>query len=280
MATPSLTRHEVPGALGPILVDVRAGGRASPRPAVVIVHGFKGFKDWGMFPPLAERLARAGMTAVSFNMSGSGVDDAGDFTLPERFGRNTYSAELADLDRVLSALAAGELGVPGPTGIGLVGHSRGGGIAILQAAGDERVQALVTWSAIATVDRWSEEAKAAWRRRGHVNIQNSRTGQVFPLRTDVLDDLEQHGEGSLNILKAAAAIGMPWLIVHGARDETVDLADAEALKAASGRDSTQLVVIAGAGHTFYAVHPWQGAGPEVAEAFDTTAAFLSRHLAS
>ena len=60
MATPTLTRHVLGGVLGPILVDVRAAGRDSPRPAVVVLHGFKGFKDWGMFPPLADRLARAG----------------------------------------------------------------------------------------------------------------------------------------------------------------------------------------------------------------------------
>jgi hypothetical protein len=40
MATPSLTRHRLPGALGEILIDVRAGGRGTPRPAVIVVHGF------------------------------------------------------------------------------------------------------------------------------------------------------------------------------------------------------------------------------------------------
>ena len=97
MATPTLTRHSLDGALGPVAIDVRAGGREAPRPAVVVLHGFKGFKDWGMFPPLAERLARAGFSAVSLNVSGSGVDAAGSFAYPERFGHNTYSAELADL---------------------------------------------------------------------------------------------------------------------------------------------------------------------------------------
>ena len=82
MATPSLTKHSLPGSLGEILIDVRAGGRTSSRPAVVVLHGFKGFKDWGMFPPLSQRLAQAGFTVVSPNLSGSGVDDAGDFSLP------------------------------------------------------------------------------------------------------------------------------------------------------------------------------------------------------
>jgi len=46
VATPTLSTHVLPGALGEIFVDVRAAGRSQPRPAVVIVHGFKGFKDW------------------------------------------------------------------------------------------------------------------------------------------------------------------------------------------------------------------------------------------
>src|ERR671920_1591231 len=155
MATSTLTKHSLTGTLGPLLIDVRAAGRKVARPAVVVVHGFKGFKDWGMFPHLAERLALAGFSAVSFNLSGSGVDDAGEFTLPDRFGHNTFSAELQDLNRVLDALVMGELGTAPPTSVGLVGHSRGGGVAVLQAARDRRVRALVTWAAISRVERWS-----------------------------------------------------------------------------------------------------------------------------
>src|ERR687896_1174505 len=148
MATPTLTKHSLAGSLGQLLIDVRSGGRSSSRPAVIVVHGFKGFKDWGMFPPLTDRLAQAGFTAVSFNLSGSGVDDAGDFSLPDRFAHNTFSAELQDLNQILDALMSGALGLPVPTSLGLIGHSRGGGIAALQAARDSRVRALVTWAAI------------------------------------------------------------------------------------------------------------------------------------
>src|SRR3954469_18486308 len=111
MATPTLSKHALSGALGPILIDVRSGGRSSSRPAVVVVHGFKGFKDWGMFPHLAERLALAGLTALTLNLSGSGVDDAGEFSLPDRFGHNTFSAELQDVRGVIDSLMAGSLGV-------------------------------------------------------------------------------------------------------------------------------------------------------------------------
>lgn len=102
---------------------------------MVICHGFKGFKDWGFFPHLAERLARAGFTAVSFNFSGSGVGEDGE----------TFVARaLRDLDIVLGALNRGDLG-PKPTVDGLYGHGLGGAVAVLRATRDPAMWALVTW---------------------------------------------------------------------------------------------------------------------------------------
>lgn len=275
MATPSLTKHTLNGALGPILVDVLAAGRDSPRPAVVIAHGFKGFKDWGMFPVLAARLARAGHTAVSFNMSGSGVDDRGEGAWPERFGHNTFSAELADLATVIDALIAGQLGVARPTALGLVGHSRGGGIAILQAGRDERVRALATWAAISHVDRYPGQ-EADWRARGHIVIENSRTKEQLPLYTDLLDDIERNRGGSLDIRAAAARITAPWLIIHGTADPTVPSAEAEALAKASGSPSTKLLLVEGAGHTFGATHPLGALTSELGQVIDRTVEWMGR----
>ena len=255
MATPTLTRHTLPGTLGEIFVDVRAAGRDASRPAAVLVHGFKGFKDWAFFPPLAERLARAGFTAVSFNMSGSGVDAAGQGTLPERFSCNTYGAELADLATVVDALAEGRLGAVPPAGIGMVGHSRGGGIAVLHTARDRRVRGLVTWAAIADVMRWDPREREGWRARGHLDIVNSRTGQVIPLSTALLDEIESR-PAALDVERAAAGIEVPWLIIHGTADDSVPIEDAERLERASGRASTRRLTIAGGNHGFGAGHPW------------------------
>ena len=278
MSTPTLTHHQIPGALGPLLIDVRGGGRTSPRPAVVVIHGFKGFKDWGMFPPAAERLAQAGFTVVTFNFSGSGVDAQGEFAFADPFGRNTYSLELEDIDRVLAALEHGELGTAAPSSLGLLGHSRGGGGAILHAAGDPRIRALVTWSAIATVDRWPAATRESWRQRGILDIVNARTGQVLPLYTDLLDDLEQNGGGSLDIEAAAARMAAPWLIVHGTDDETVAFADAERLRAASAAPVTELLAVEGAGHTFGTVHPWAGMPPEFDQVLRASTTWFARHL--
>jgi dienelactone hydrolase len=280
MATPTHTRHLVDGSLGEILIDVRAAGRDSPRPAIVIVHGFKGFKDWGMFPPLGDRLARAGFATVTFNLSGSGVNDTGEFDRPERFGRNTFSAELQDLGLVLDALVRGELGVAAPTTIGLVGHSRGGGIAVLHAAGDPRVRALVTWAAISSVERWSAQEVAEWRQKGAKEIVNARTGQRLPLYTDVLDDVERNAT-SLDILGAAARLQIPWLIVHGTEDESVSHLESEALRAASPISTTRLLAIDGGGHTFGAGHPWNPQThdtPALRRVFDLTLAWFAAHL--
>ena len=278
MATATLTRHELPGVLGPLLIDVRSGGRTSPRPAVVVVHGFKGFKDWGMFPPAAERLAQAGLTVVTFNLSGSGVDAEGEFTLADRFGRNRYSIELADVARVIDALERGELGTAAPSSLGLLGHSRGGGDAVLHAAEDPRVRALATWAAVSRVDRWTPEAHASWRERGVLDVVNARTGQVLPLYTDVLDDVEQQGQGTLDIAAAAGRLAAPWLIVHGRDDESVPFAEAERLRAASGAAVTELLAIDGTGHTFGTVHPWAGMPAEFDRVLRATTTWFARHL--
>src|SRR6185295_3101659 len=139
------------------------------RPAVVICHGFKGFMEWGFFPYVASLLAGRGFVAVRFNLSGAGMRP-GDEMVTDlgAFRENTYSRELADLLAVLAAL--GETIAPGRVDrrrLGLFGHSRGGGDALLAAARPpwrERVRALVTWASIADVDRFTSEQKEEWRR--------------------------------------------------------------------------------------------------------------------
>jgi pimeloyl-ACP methyl ester carboxylesterase len=276
MATPTLSRHRVDGVLGPLLIDLRTSDRSEVRPAVVIVHGFKGFKDWGMFPPLAERVARAGFHTVSFNLSGSGVDDAGEFTFPERFGHNTFSAELEDLRLVLDALADGRLGTPATSDVGLIGHSRGGGIAVIAASRDPRVRALVTWAAISRVNRWTSEVPR-WRRDGRLDVVNSRTGQVLPLYADVLDDITRNA-AALDISDAASRVTAPWLLLHGTGDTSVPVEEAQVLAQAAADHPPRVMLLEGAGHTFGAVHPYTGVTPDLAIVFDETLKWMGRHL--
>ncbi len=278
MATPTLSKATIPGALGPVFIDVRAANRREPAPAVIVLHGFKGFKDWGMFPPFADRLAKAGFTAVCFNVSGSGVDDAGRTAFPDRFGHNTFLAEQRDLDAVLAALDAGRLGVVRPSSVGLVGHSRGGGDAILWAASQPRILALVTWAAIATVRRWNPEQCRAWRAAGRLDIVNARTKEVLPMYLDTLDEIEALGATTLDIEAAAAKVAVPWLLVHGSADEAVPLTEAYRLAAAARPKTIETLVLEGAGHTFGAQHPLAGVPPHLEQLFNASITLLTRSL--
>ncbi|MEK7667626.1 MAG: alpha/beta fold hydrolase [Gemmatimonadota bacterium] len=276
MATPRLANLRLPGSDGgPLYVDVRTGARPGEgRPTVVICHGFKGFKDWGFFPRLAERLALAGCTAVTFNFSGSGVGPASDIVdEPDRWFRQTLGNDLADLETVITHVASAA-----PPWIGLVGHSRGGGTAIIQAARDPRVRALVTWAAVAGFVRYTPAELERWRHDGRMEVVNSRTGQVLPIGTALLDDLDACGSGSLDVLAAAARVRVPWLLIHGTADETVAYAESEALAGASRSVRTNLLMVEGAGHTFGARHPWAGSTSELNQVIKATAKFLSGTL--
>jgi dienelactone hydrolase len=281
VATVKTTRFELAGADGrPVRGEVRTAGSGAGRPAVVICHGFKGFKDWGFFPHLAARLARAGISAVSFNFSSSGIGPDGEsFSEPERFARATISGDLDDLTRVSEALGAGQLaqGIVAPAGMGLFGHSRGGGVAVLRAAADPSCRCLATWAAISTTMRWDAATVARWRRDGRLDIVNTRTGQVLPVYTDFLDDLETNHD-RLDVLAAAARVSVPWMVVHGDTDESVPVVEARRLSEAAGARMTSLLIIAGGGHAFGARHPWSGTTTALDQAMEATVDWFTRHL--
>ena len=256
-------------------IDATGFGVAS---AVVVVHGFKGFKDWGFFPHAADRLAEAGHAVVTFNFSRNGVgEDLQNFTQLESFAANTLTLELEELRLVLDRVLDGTLlGAP-PQRVGLLGHSRGGGTSVVAASEDRRISSLVTWAAIAGFDRWTEEAKETWRRDGRIWIPNARTNQQMPLDVTLLRDFESNRD-RLDILRAAGRLELPWLVVHGTSDATVDPEDGRAL--AEAGPEAELLEVEGGGHTFEARHPFEGAPPELTEALDATIRHFQRTLST
>ncbi len=275
------TAFELSGADGqPLRGDVRTAKAGQDRPAVIICHGFKGFKDWGFFPHVALRLARAGITAVSFNFSGSGIGPDGQtFSEPDRFSHTTFSNDLHDIDTVMARCRAGDLvdGLVRPTRMGLLGHSRGGGTSTLYSAEHREVSALVTWAAISTVHRWEEDVVDRWRHDGKTDIVNSRTGEVLSICLDMLHDMEQNA-GRLDIEAAASTVRCPWLIVHGDADETVDVAEGRRLYAAADPNVSSIEVVKAGSHTFGAQHPWAGSTRELDRAMDVTVEWFVSQL--
>lgn len=251
------------------------------RPTVVICHGFKGFMEWGFFPYLATLLAERGFAAVRFNVSGSGMRPGDELvTDPQAFRENTYSRELGELLAVLAA--TGETIAPGRVDrdrLGLFGHSRGGANALLASARSpwrERVKALVTWAAIADVDRFTPEQKEEWRRQGELPVVNARTGQRLALGPGMLADVEGR-RAELDLLAAAAERRAPWLLVHGTEDESVPVAEAHRLAERAAGD-TELALVPGANHTFGSRHPFAGPTPHLVQALNATQRWFRRHL--
>lgn len=276
----NLTR--TPFRLTPPGADIRGDYWASASPAgdaaLVVCHGFKGFKDWGFFPWLCEQLAeRTGIPVVSFNFDGSGVRDS-DFDDLEAFSQNTFSRELWDLEAILDGLAAGRLGdldVAPVTRFGLLGHSRGGATCILKAGLRSQVRGLVTWASISSVTRYESFAEQ-WDAGETVIIPNARTKQDMPLERNVLDDMRANRE-RLDVLASAASLRIPVAVVHGTVDESVPFSDAWRIADAVG-DRARLVGVDGATHTFQAGHPFQGTTPELEEAIDASVELFTRAL--
>jgi uncharacterized protein len=250
----------------PIRGDLDAPPEA--KALVVIVHGFKGFKDWGFFPWLAGTLLAHRFAVCRFNMSHSGIDENPEtFDRLDLFAEDTYSGQIADLQKVVRYC---QERVDAP--VFLVGHSRGGGVSLLAAEGIENLSGIVTWSAISRTDRWDEATKSMWRSIGYLEVENTRTKQMMRMSPRMLDDIEAHHD-RLDILKCVTQIEQPILIIHGARDESVTVGESAEIESYAGNASR--AVIAKASHTYNAIHPLVNIPFELSMAAALTARFIS-----
>ncbi len=224
-------------------------------PMVVFVHGFKGFKDWGTHNMVAEYFAAHGLRFLKFNFTHNGTtpENPQDFADLGAFGDNTFTKEFEDLNTVITFIKSGK-DFPEPVALTLIGHSRGGGTSIIQAANDDRIDRLITWASISKFSSlWNPEDEAEWRQKGVIYNFNTRTKQYTPLKIDLLHDLEKHAR-SYDILVAAERISKPWLIIHGDEDVNVDLSQANELQKRS--KNAELFVVKHANHVFGAEHPY------------------------
>lgn len=118
---------------------------------IVFIHGFMGFKDWGCWPLIQNYFVNKGFGFCKFNISHNGttLDNPIEFIDLDAFSENNYSKELEDLNHVILWLKM-QLGND-ELKIILVGHSRGGGIALLGAK-NSAIQKVVTLAAISSIE--------------------------------------------------------------------------------------------------------------------------------
>jgi len=252
------------------------GGHDAVIGVMLICHGFKGYKDYGFFPHLAEAASAVGLIAHRFNFSHSGMTNNIDtFERPDLFEQDTWRKQSRDLGLVVAAVEGGGLdgrGLP----IIVFGHSRGG-VTTLLTAGDEdtgaRLAGVVSAASPSACSRLGPEQIEMLKKAGRIASPSSRTGQTLYVGRRVQDEIDQDPNWH-DPCRAAAAIRCPVMLIHGADDTTVPISEAHELHEA--QPNAELKIIESAGHTFNAPNPLplnQTPPPEAQQMIDTACDF-------
>ncbi len=245
----------------PVLTDLAYIDDAIKKPIVIFCHGYKGFKDWGAWDIMGEKFAEEGFFFLKFNFSHNGTtpENLTEFLDIEAFGDNNYIKELDDLQTVIdwlftsNSVHSAQLDT---SNITLIGHSRGGGISIIKASEEPRINKLVTLSSVSDfASRFpSGEALEAWRDKGVSYIVNTRTKQQLPHHFQFYRSFKDN-EDRLTISKATKDLQIPHLIVHGSNDTSVPLS--ESGKLFKWSPNPELLLVEGADHVYDVSHPWK-----------------------
>jgi alpha-beta hydrolase superfamily lysophospholipase len=242
----------------PIVMDLLFKETEDAKPVVIFCHGFKGFKNWGHYDLLATEFARHDFVFLKFNFSynGTTLENPADFADLEAFGNNNFTVELDDLGLVIDFIEKNaEMYSGDKNKIFLIGHSRGGGIAILKTGEDKRIKKLSTWASVKdAADFFIHQDLEKWKSDGFIYTLNSRTQQNMPLNYQIYENYIANTD-RLNIAKASVNINVPWLIVHGTNDDAVQFSSAEKLNQLN--KNSVLLKMEHGNHTFGGKHPWE-----------------------
>ncbi len=244
----------------PIVGDATYIESESPMPVVVFCHGYKGFKDWGAWNLVAEEFAKAGFFFLKFNFSHNGgtVENPIDFPDLEAFSKDNFSQQLKDLDDVINYSLANKNWTEklNKASISLIGHSRGGAIAVIKANEDARISKLITWAGISDIGyRFPKGEKLEeWKNEGVYFVENKRTLQQMPHLYQFYEDFLANQE-RFHLASVLKKMKQAYLVIHGTSDETVSNYEAECLFNYS--KNATIKWIANANHVFGASHPWK-----------------------
>jgi len=284
---PQVTDWSIPGCDSqPILGNTHLpapGGNAEPEAAVgvlLICHGFKGYKDYGFFPHLAQAAASAGLIAHRFNFSHSGMTNHIDtFERPDLFERDTWRKQVDDLKAVIDAVQLGTL--PGQAKpLAIFGHSRGGLTALLTAgepAVSEKLAAVIAASSPSAASRLDPDQIEMLKRVGRLPSPSSRTGQTLYVGRQWQDQIDQDPAWH-DPRRAIAAIRCPVMLIQGEDDTTVPVNESQDLHRA--RPDAKVLLIERASHTYNAPNPLpldQKPPKETQQMIDAACAFAVEH---
>src|SRR4051812_18849285 len=257
LAYEDTTVDAVGASLPAWFIPARGG---APGPGVLLVHGWESARD--RLLPTAQFLNAAGFHCLAIDVRGHGANPPE--SLPMTAGEFG-----ADAQAGFAALVAR----PEVTVGAIAGHSMGGIGAVLAAAADDRVAALVATSTPAGPYRLTRQTF----RLAHLPLPDPIAYPLAWLTTRVYLRPRGHAVPAVSASSAIARYDGPILLLHGDADDVVPLSHLERLAriAREARDGkpdaapVDSLVIAG-GH-----HSWLYEFPEYRA---TMARFLARAL--
>ena len=240
----------------PIIFDMYSPQNNVLSHLIIFCHGYKGFKDWGAWHLAAEAFVEAGFHFLKFNFSHNGgtMEAPIDFPDLKAFSNNNYSKELEDLERIINYVSSLE---HVPSKISLIGHSRGGGIVLIKAEEDFRINNVITWAGVSDFkSRFNENSPdfEQWKDTGVKYVMNGRTRQQMPHLFQFYTDFKENEE-RLTINRAVKNLQIPQLIIQGTADAAV-IPD-EAFSLHQWNPKSELKMIKDSNHVFGASHPWK-----------------------
>lgn len=263
----------------PFLADAFYPEQNGKFPLVIFVHGYKGYKDWGAWDLMGEKIASAGNFFVKFNFSHNGTttDNPKEFADLKAFGHNNFTKELSDYTIVIDHFINHKK--VDAENVLIIGHSRGGGITIIQGFEDARVKLV---SVLAGVSHFGyrfpqQDRFDTWQKSGVFYSENARTKQQMPHYFQFYEDYKAN-EQRFNIQFAAQHLEKPLLIIQGTEDEAVKSHEADLLS--QWAKEGEIHYLEGATHTFGAKEPWteEALPPDLEKATELIIDFINRNL--
>ncbi|MGA0046254.1 MAG: alpha/beta hydrolase family protein [Candidatus Kapaibacteriota bacterium] len=247
-------------------------------PLVLLLHGFKGFRNWAFWPVAAQGLAQQGFAVVRLDFALNGMCCTNDRVIAlEDFAQNTLMNEVHDVEDFLEAITqeselATLAAVVDPETLHVIGHSRGGGIAMV--VGRRRLEqgkpltTVTGWNSVGSWERIGPHQIDQWRQQGYYVVQHARTQQELRMNYTYVESYLEHRD-ELSLQRAVAGLGDRLHFVHAETDLTVPLAEVRRLLRDADR-ATTIDVIPGSTHTFGMQHPIDHVTPAFAQVLTLT----------
>jgi len=194
-------------------------GASAKRGTVVYLHGVADNRGSGI--GIAEHFLARGYDVIAYDSRAHG-ESGGDVC--------TYGYyEKQDLRRVLDRVTA--------TPVVLFGVSLGGAVALQAAADDARIAAVIAVSTFSDLRTVGSERAPFFASKGNIAEAFTIAERDGKFRAD-----------DVSPVAAAPRIGVPVLVIHGARDDETPPAHSQRIFAALPEPKRRLVLVPGAGH--------------------------------